>query len=252
MPGDTLRFVQGQNLCIPCRFTLALAFSHENKAKLFAQVAVGPFPRRDEFNQARESWERTHNETTSGYVRYKEWRLVHDERLESKQIDAFEVEEMHGYLWPTQIWESHFKVKVGAGQRMATVRHKGQSITGVIERPDAGWAFGVLKLTSLSKVEVERTTELGRRSDEIVEGQLDQKYKTQLGHMKFDMNVDENNMPQVKRWLLGQSYRSWIPTTKTACFKTASRRESLVLPPVPAVVLRRNKANSQLPHRRAL
>ena len=84
------------------------------------------------------AWEEMANSNTGGHVRYKDFRVVFDSKLEAVHTDALLVEEVLGNLWPAALYEAHFKTKAPARGKLTTVCHKGQQIREVLMDPNKG------------------------------------------------------------------------------------------------------------------
>lgn len=184
-----MKFLTGENICIPCRQTLATAFSGENLKQLHKAVCEDSMPRRKEYMDALDLWTTMHNESPKGMVTKRTWNENFDESVAARETSALLVEEMHGFLWPLPLLAKKFPDEKPAKSDLTTVSHGGSTVTGVVKPPDAGWMPGVLRLSSQTSSAVEKKTDLGRASQQLREGQVDSIFKAEVAHLKADVNL---------------------------------------------------------------
>jgi hypothetical protein len=197
--GDFLKFVSGQNTCNVCRYVLILGYPTDQKNALHCAVTKPPHPRRQEFMEAVVAWEKAHNESDNGVVRYRDYRMAYQQNLDSKVSDEFTVEETVGNLWRPETYEAFFNRKPATDAKMTTVSHKGQRVSGYLMNPEMGWAPGVLKLTQSTTASLNLTTELGSTRDELRQGQMEDMRKSQLAEMRVDAQFNPDGTASLKR-----------------------------------------------------
>ena len=81
-----------------------------------------------------------------------------------------------GNLWPSSVYKAHFK-REAEKRKIATVRHQGQILRGVILDPSHGLAIGVVELTSIGEKGADVRVTYDDAEDEVRPGQLADAWK---------------------------------------------------------------------------
>ena len=169
--GVYLKFVsQRDAVCVPCRNTVIVSYSHEDRGSFAKEVQPGG-KRRDEFLSARQKWIEKHNSSATGVVTKKQFGV--DESLDFTDQSGVKVEEVLGYLRPTALHKASFPESAVDAKSLTTVQYMGKPVTGVLKGPEHGWKPGVLKLTCFSEASVARHSNLDQSNDSLRSGQMD-------------------------------------------------------------------------------
>ena len=81
-----------------------------------------------------------------------------------------------GNLWQSSVYKAHFK-REAEKRKIATVRHQGQILRGVILDPSHGLAIGVVELTSIGEKGADVRVTYDDAEDEVRPGQLADAWK---------------------------------------------------------------------------
>lgn len=80
-------------------------YSHDDTGQLVKDIQEGG-GRRQEFMLARGSWLELHNGSSTGTVSKRKLEANMRESVSLVQRSGVEVEEVHGYLWPRDLYKS--------------------------------------------------------------------------------------------------------------------------------------------------
>ena len=188
--GSYLKFVsERDNQCVPCRGTLSTGFGNEDTAKLSKDIHNS---KKDQYQGARIRWLEIHNKSESGMVTKKQFGDL-PETVTVDEKHALVVEEVYGYLWPADLYKSHFKKELPDKSKLVSVKHKGKLVTGVLKNPDDGWMQGVLKLSGLTESCVTRRTEVENSDNVIRENQLEDAFSIHSAELRVEASLDADS-----------------------------------------------------------
>ena len=188
--GPYLRFVsEKDNFCLVCRGVLTTAYSNEDKAKLIKEIQEG---RREEFDSVRARWLEIHNEAATGVVTKRAFGEGPSTTVTSSEGLAMQVEELHGNLWPSDLFAAKFGRQPKKSE-LTEVMHKGKKVSGILRDPSDGWCPGVLTIKSVSYADVKKEIEVDNSAAALRDGQLEASYKHHLGQLKVESTFDEES-----------------------------------------------------------